>query len=211
MKRCVRLSRTLTAARGQTPLNGSEPSHLFPRGERPTLLEPAGHLRTLSPGLPPATLYRCCSAAKLCLTLCDFVICSTPGFSVLRHHSNLAQTHVHRVGDAIQPSHPLSLPSPPALNLLRSYNGSGPARHSDCIDLLTVTTQGRRRYELLWFMRNPALLKDLAATSGDPESRHKSVRSQSQRILTLFTWTSETGGKFYFLERFFMKDFFMFT
>ena len=53
------------------------------------------------------------SAAQSCLTLCDPMDCSTPGFPV--HHQLLehAQTHVHRVGDAIQPSHPLSSPSPP--------------------------------------------------------------------------------------------------
>ena len=43
--------------------------------------------------------------------------CGTPGLPVLHHLPELAQTHVHRVGDAIQPSHPLSSPSPPALNL----------------------------------------------------------------------------------------------
>ena len=43
--------------------------------------------------------------------------CSTPGFPVLHHLLEFAQTHVHRVDDAIQPSHPLSSPSPPALNL----------------------------------------------------------------------------------------------
>ena len=42
--------------------------------------------------------------------------CSMPGFPVLHHLLELAQTHVHRVGDSIQPSHPLSSPSP-ALNL----------------------------------------------------------------------------------------------
>ena len=41
--------------------------------------------------------------------------CSTPGFSVLHHLLELAQTHVHRVSDAIQSSHPLSSPSPPVL------------------------------------------------------------------------------------------------
>ena len=41
----------------------------------------------------------------------------TPGFSVHHQIRELAQTHVHHVGDAIQPSHPLSLPSPPAFNL----------------------------------------------------------------------------------------------
>ena len=43
--------------------------------------------------------------------------CSTPGFPVLHHLLELAETHVHWVGDAIQPSHPLSSPSPPAFNL----------------------------------------------------------------------------------------------
>ena len=55
----------------------------------------------------------CCS----CSTLCDPVDCSTPGFPVLHHLPEFAQTHVHRVDDAIQPSHPLSSPSPTAFNL----------------------------------------------------------------------------------------------
>ena len=59
----------------------------------------------------------CCSVAQSCLTLCDPNDCSTPGFPVLHRLSELAHTHVHSVGDAIQPSHPLSSPSPPAFNL----------------------------------------------------------------------------------------------
>ena len=58
----------------------------------------------------------CCPVAKSCLILCDPVDCSTPGFLVLHYLLELAQTHVHWVGDAIQPSHPLSSSSPPALN-----------------------------------------------------------------------------------------------
>ena len=50
-------------------------------------------------------------------TLCDPVDCSTPGFPVLHCLPEFAQTHAHGVGDAIQPSHPLSSPPPPALNL----------------------------------------------------------------------------------------------
>ena len=50
--------------------------------------------------------YNCCSLTQLCLTLCDAIDCSTPGFRVLHHLLELAQTHV-QVGDAIQPSHPL--------------------------------------------------------------------------------------------------------
>ena len=55
--------------------------------------------------------------ARSCLTLCDPMDCSTPGFPVLHHLPKFAQTHVCRVGDAIQPSHPLSSPSPPAFTL----------------------------------------------------------------------------------------------
>ena len=56
------------------------------------------------------------SVAQLCPTLCDPMDCSTPGLSV--HHQLLVftQTHVHWVSDAIQPSHPLSSPSPPTFN-----------------------------------------------------------------------------------------------
>ena len=50
------------------------------------------------------------SVAQSCPTLCDPMGCSTPGFPVLHHHSELAQTQVHRVSDAIQPSHPQSSP-----------------------------------------------------------------------------------------------------
>ena len=59
----------------------------------------------------------CCSAPQSCLTLCNPMDSSTPGFTVLYHLLELAQTHVHHVGDAIQPSHSLSPPSPPAFNL----------------------------------------------------------------------------------------------
>ena len=56
------------------------------------------------------------SVPQSCLTLCNPIDCSMPGFLVLHHLLELAQTH-HWVADAIQPSRPLSLPSPPAVNL----------------------------------------------------------------------------------------------
>ena len=52
------------------------------------------------------------SVAQSCPTLCDPVDSSTPGFPVYHQLLKLTQTHVHRIGDAIQPSHPLSSPSP---------------------------------------------------------------------------------------------------
>ena len=51
------------------------------------------------------------------VSLCNPVDCSTPGSSVLHYIQEFAQTHIHWVGDAIQPSHPLLTPSPHALNL----------------------------------------------------------------------------------------------
>ena len=65
----------------------------------------------------PGQLVQFSLIAQLCLTLCDPMDCSTPGFPVHYQLPELAQTHVYRVGDAIQPSHPLSSPSPPAFNL----------------------------------------------------------------------------------------------
>ena len=57
------------------------------------------------------------SIALLCLTLWDPMDCRTPGFPAHHQLPDLTQTHVRQVSDAIQPPHPLSSPSPPALNL----------------------------------------------------------------------------------------------
>ena len=56
------------------------------------------------------------SVAQSCPTLCDPMSRSTPGLPVHHQLPEFTQTHVHRVSDAIQPSHPLSAPSPPAPN-----------------------------------------------------------------------------------------------
>ena len=61
-------------------------------------------------------LSSCCSVTQ-CLTVCDSMDCSMPGFPLLHYLPEFAQIHVHSVDDAIQPSHPLSPPSPHALNL----------------------------------------------------------------------------------------------
>ena len=57
------------------------------------------------------------SVAQLCPTLCNPMDCSTPGFPVYHQLLESTQTHVHHIGDAIQPAHPLSSPFPPAFNL----------------------------------------------------------------------------------------------
>ena len=56
------------------------------------------------------------SVAQSCLTLCDSMNCSTPDLPVHHQILEFTQTYIHRVSDAIQPSHPLSFFSPPALN-----------------------------------------------------------------------------------------------
>ena len=56
------------------------------------------------------------SVAQSCPTLCNPMNCSMPGLPVHHQLLEFTQTHVHQVGDAIQPSHPLSSPSPPAPN-----------------------------------------------------------------------------------------------
>ena len=66
--------------------------------------------------LSPNNLVQFSSVTQSCPTLCDSMDASTPGFSVHHQPPELARTHVHRVGDAIQPCPPLSSPSP-AINL----------------------------------------------------------------------------------------------
>ena len=73
----------------------------------------------LSPSPPTLNLSQCyfSSVAQLCPTLCNPMNRSMPGLPVHHQLPEFTQTHVHWVRDAIQPSHPLSSPSPPAFNL----------------------------------------------------------------------------------------------
>ena len=91
----------------------------------PSLPETAAPTRAPSSGSVFSSLMKrldqrliyCCSVAQPCSTHCDFMDWSMPGFPVLHHVPELAQTLVHWVSDAIQPSRPLSSPSPPAFSL----------------------------------------------------------------------------------------------
>ena len=62
-------------------------------------------------------LHCCLAVSHVLMILCVLMDCSTPGFPVLHYLLEFAQTHVHWISDAILPSHPLSPPSPLALNL----------------------------------------------------------------------------------------------
>ena len=84
-------------------------------GIEPVSLSPPGWQ---AGSLPLALPCHCCSLAQSYPILCDPMDCSMPGFPVPHQPSKLAQTHVHWVNDAIQPSRPLSSPSP-AFNLCK--------------------------------------------------------------------------------------------
>ena len=96
-----------------------------PTQSAPTLPPPSPSLRdqlTQPQGAsksPVSCSHLCSSSVQLLsrVQLCDPMDCSTPGFPVHHQLPEFTQTRVHQVGDAIQPSHPLSSPSPPAFNL----------------------------------------------------------------------------------------------
>ena len=101
-----------------------------------------------------------------CVWLCDLMDCSMPGFPVLHHLPEFSQTHVHWVSDAIQPSHPLSSPSP-AISPSPSHQGlfqvvisshqvakkywsfsfsiSPPSEYSGLTDLISLQSKGLSR------------------------------------------------------------------
>ena len=73
-------------------------------------------LTLINPAPTLSLFFQFSSVAQSCPTLCDPMNRSTPGLPVHHKLSEFTQTHAHRVSDAIQPSHPLSFPSPPAPN-----------------------------------------------------------------------------------------------
>ena len=81
---------------------------------------------------PLVTQAKFSSVAQSCPTLCNPMNCSTPGLPVHHQLLEFTQTHVHRVSDAIQPSHPLSSPSPPAPN---------PSQHQSLFKLVSSLHQ----------------------------------------------------------------------
>ena len=79
-----------------------------------------------------------CSVTKSCLTLCNPMDCSMPGFPVLHCFLEFAQIHVHWVGDAKQPSHPVPSPSPSAFSNSQHqglFQGLGSSQQSFAMEL----------------------------------------------------------------------------
>ena len=124
--------------------------------------------------------------AQLCLTLCNPVDCSTPGFPVHHQLPELTQTHVHWVGDAIQSSHPLSSPSPPVFNL---------SQHQDLFLWVTSLHQVARDWSFSFSISSSneysGLISftmdryDLLAVQGDPEESSPTPRFKSINSLVL--------------------------
>ena len=86
----------------------------------PQYMQKSGHHFVHFRLIQPCISFQFSSAAQSCLTLCHPMNCSTPGLPVHHQLPDLAQTHVHRVSEAIQTSYPMSSPSPlPSINTMR--------------------------------------------------------------------------------------------
>ena len=119
LKNCFPLPLLPTLYKTSPLLQRKEPPQEFPGS--PVVKSPHFHCRVcrLHPGWRTKILQisvQFGSVAQSCPTLCDPMNRSTPGLPVHHQLPEPTQTHVHQVGDAIQPSHPLSSPSPPAPN-----------------------------------------------------------------------------------------------
>ena len=108
------------------------------------------------------------SVAHSCLTLCDPMDCSTPGFPVHHQLPEFAQTHVHQGSDAIQPPHYLSFPSPPAFNL---------SQHQGLFQWVSSSHQVAKVLELQlqhqsfqWIFRTDFLLDGLVGSPCSPRN-----------------------------------------
>ena len=129
---CIRLSATPWTAAYQAPLSmGFSRQEYWSGVPLPSPAAIQSHLKvtllilvlllflTHLQSLPPVKSCWCSvsSVTQSCLTLCNLMDCSMPGLPVLYQLPELAQTHVHWVSNAIQPSHPLSSPSSPPFNI----------------------------------------------------------------------------------------------
>ena len=100
----------------QSGLPFISPGYLPNPGFEPVSPVLAGEFFTAEPPWKHQNMHQFSSVAQSCATLCDPRNRSMPGLPVHHQLPEFTQSHVHRVRDAIQPSHPLSSPSPPALN-----------------------------------------------------------------------------------------------
>ena len=96
---------------------------------------------------------RCCSITKLCLTLCDPMDCSLPGFPVLHPLPEFAQTQAHQGGDAIQSSHPLStvLLLPSIFPSIRVFSNESAPKNWSSSSSPSIEYSGLISFRIDWF------------------------------------------------------------
>ena len=140
------------------------------------------------------------SVTQLCPTLCDPMNRSTPGLPVHHQLPEFTQTHVHRVGDAIQPSHPLSSPSPPAPN---------PSQHQGLFQWITSSHQMAKVLEFQpqhqsfqWTPRTDLLEDGLVGSPWSPRDSQESSPTpqfKSINILSHQKMQVPTTGRYHFI------------
>ena len=106
------------------------------------------------------------SVAQSCPTLCNPMDCSMPGLPVHCQLLEFTQTHVHKVGDAIQPFHPLSSPSPPAFNL---------SQHRGLFKWVSSLHQVAKVLEFQWIFRTDLPRDGLVGSPCSPRDLLKSL------------------------------------
>ena len=154
------------------------------------ITDPVTELKHCSGCFLHVILFQFSSVAQSCLTLCDPMNCSTPGLPVHHQHSEFTQTHVHRVGDAIRPSLPLSSHSPPAPN---------PSQHQSLSNESTLRMRWPKywsfSFSIILSKEHPGLISfrmdwlDLLAVQGTLKSllQHHSSKASILRCSAFFT------------------------
>ena len=139
------------------------------------------------------------SVTQSCPTLCDPMECSTPGFPVHHQLLEIAQIHVYRVSDAIQPSDPLSSPSPPAFSLSQHHGlfqwVSSPHQVAKVLEfqLQHQSFQWMFKTDFFWdgLVGSPCNLRDSQESSLTPQL--KRIKSSALSFLYSPTLTSWSG------------------
>ena len=141
------------------------------------------------------------SVAELCPTLCDPMIRSTPGLPVHHHHPEFTQTHVHRVGDAIQPlilCHPLLLlpPIPPSIRVFSMSQlftwGGQSTGVSASASFFSKNTQGWSPSEWTgWISLQSKGLSRVLSTTTVQKHQFSGAQLSSQSNSHIHTWPQE--------------------
>ena len=148
------------------------------------------------------------SDAQSCPGLCDPMDCSMPGFLVHHQFPELTQTHIHRLGDAIQPSHPLLTPSPPAFNLSQHQGLFKWVSSSYQVAKVLESQLQHQSFQWIfrtdflqdWLVRPPCRPRDSQESSPTPQ--FKSISSSALRFLMIqFLHPYMTTGKTIALTR----------